>query len=160
VSLQLLNSELIRFLGENVPHVHSQLSFLISTFSGVMMLINLFNAIVRLDLGLSNCSTEKLLSQSKLLIGLSALTFCYLGLLRSAGVTFSSEGFTWCGLTMLFLATAMETHVLDICLLTSRQGKERQRILQLMTEQEDEETSHRGEEDLLTEYVLCGAKGS
>jgi hypothetical protein len=125
-----------------------------------MMVINLINAIIRLDLGLSNCSIEKLLSRSKLLIGLSALTFCYLGLLRSADVTFSSEGFTWCGLTMLFLATAMETHVLDICLLTSQQGQERRKIVQLKLAQEDEETSHRAEEDLLTEYVLCGAKGS
>jgi hypothetical protein len=122
------------------------------------MVINLINAIIRLDLGLSNCNVEKLLSRSKVLIGLSSLTFCYLGLLRSAGVTFSSEGFTWCGLTMLFLATAMETHVLDICLLTSHQRREQRRIVQLILAEEDEETSHRAEEDLLTEYVFCGVK--
>lgn len=121
------------------------------------MLINLMNAIIRLDLGMASCSVDgKMLSQNKLLIGLSSLTFVYLGLLKSANVTFASEGFEWWGLAMLFVSTALETHFMDIALMTKQQIREQQRIKEEGFKDLGA-THYDVKDDFLAAYGVCDA---
>eukprot|EP00980_Cylindrotheca_fusiformis_P014318 scaffold3821_cov127-Cylindrotheca_fusiformis.AAC.8 len=65
--------------------------------SEFMMLVNLVNAAIRFNLGVSVSDVDKMLRQAKRLVGLSALSICYLGLLKSAEESFSAEGFEWWG---------------------------------------------------------------